>query len=82
MVLCFAFFASIAVTAFNICVTWAVVQSSNGGHRLRKIQVLGPVPPLKNLGKKTSVIYRQKEAQSTHFIELIEFTERSKRECL
>lgn len=82
MVLCFAFFASIAVIAFNICVTWAVVQSSDGGHRLRKTQVPGPVPPLKNLGEITSVVYIQKVAQRTHFIELTEFTVRSKTECL
>lgn len=75
MVLCFTFFASIVGIAFNICMIWAVVQSSDGGHRLRKTQVLGPVPPLKNLGKITSVVYTQKVAQSTHFIELIEFTE-------
>lgn len=58
--------------------TWAV----DGEYRLRKTQVPDPVPPLKNLGEITSVVYIQKMAQSTHFIELIEFTVRSKRECL
>ena len=47
-------------TASSTWVTWAIIQSRGRGHRTRKTQIPGPVPPLnsvKILGQISFVAY-------------------------